>query len=109
MGTSYVTQGGLLSGTSYFIDTITADGTWQAVVVPGDCRAVALKGRTGNVDSVYTYLDTPPCFNFAKTATPGNNWVPVYGIEIPITKSATATVGYVKSAIGTYITVVGVN
>jgi len=109
MDTSYVGQNKLESGTDYFIDNIAGDGTtWKPITLPANIRAIDLKCRADNTQTSFSHIDTNIEFHFAKNATPGDDWVDLIGLHLPITKNAADVIGYVQSAASTFVIVMGV-
>ena len=109
MDTSYVGQNKLSSGSDYFIDNIPGDGTtWNPITLPANIRAISVKARNDNDSTLFNHSDADVEFHFAKTATPGVDWVNLLGLNIPITKESGDVLGYVQSAADTYVIILGV-
>jgi len=103
----YEDQGMIDSGNDYHIDNISGDGTtWNPVTLPSSIRMATLKCRVGN-DATFDHCETPIEFHFAKTATPGDDWIDTHVLTIPIIRTSSSVIGYVRSAAGSYVNVIG--
>ena len=95
------------AGTEFFIDNIAGDGaTWNPIILPDEIKRVAVSCRTGNTN-VYTHFDDPAEFHFSQKLVPGVDWVHVQALEMSIFQDSADVLGYVRSAAGTYVSVVG--
>lgn len=85
------------AGTAGNSSALAADDTWQAVVVPVECKRVAINCDDGS--AAYDHIASPQefhfCFNSAGTGRRATS-----SIDLSIEASAGSTVGYVKAAAG---------
>ena len=108
MESLYVKQKGINSGVDYVIDNIAGDGTtWNPVTISEEIRSIDIKCRADNDLTSFIHNDSDTEFHFAKTATPGNDWVDLLGLHLPITKAPDEIIGYVQSAAGTFVVIFG--
>lgn len=49
-------------GSSGFSESLTADGTWQEVILTNECKTLSIQCDAG--DDVYTHIDSPVEFHY---------------------------------------------
>lgn len=88
--------------TTETFDIGVADGTFQAVVVPTDCKSVLIQAHNGVTTDFTTYQDSPIGFHFSVSGSETlKDYINCVGaIEISIDVPRGTIVGYVRAASG---------
>ena len=89
------------SGVNAIFNTAAMDGTWKAITLPCDAKAVMVQVHNGSVTDFTSFAANPPGFHLAKTATAGTDFAQCVGsVTFDCVADLGTTIGYVRAAAG---------
>ena len=90
-----------VSGINGLFNTAAMDGTWQAVTLPCDAKAVMIQVHNGSSTDFTSFASNPPGFHLAKTATAGTGFAQCVGsVTFDCVAPAGTIIGYVRAETG---------
>ena len=90
-----------VSGVNSIFNTSAMDGTWQAVTLPCDAKAVVVQVHNGSGTDFTSFASNPAGFHFAKTATAGTDFAQCVGsMSFDCVAASGTVIGYVRAAAG---------
>ena len=95
-----------VSGINGLFNTAAMDGTWKAITLPCDAKAVMIQVHNGSGTDFTSFAANPPGFHLAKTATAGTDFAQCVGsITFDCVADLGTTIGYVRAATGSVCSV----
>ena len=82
-------------------NTATMDGTWEAIILPCDAKAVMIQVHNGSGTDFTSFAANPPGFHLARTATAGTDFAQCVGsVTFDCVAIAGTIIGYVRAETG---------
>ena len=92
------------AATQVFSYSLTADGNWQAIVLPDECKRLSINCDDGS--AAYDHLANVQEFHFSQDNT-GTGRKATNNIDISIRGRQGETIGYVRATAGLVFSIVG--
>ena len=90
-----------VSGINGLFNTAAMDGTWKAIILPCDAKAVMIQVHNGSGTDFTSFAANPPGFHLARTATAGTDFAQCVGsVTFDCVADSGVTIGYVRAAAG---------
>ena len=90
-----------VSGINGLFNTDAMDGTWKAITLPCDAKAVMVQVHNGSGTDFTSFAANPPGFHLAKTATAGTDFAQCVGsVTFDCVADLGTTIVYVRAAAG---------